>query len=156
MLINIKGKYQVRIDNPVTIRRVEKRQGVCSKCCENDTHMLLWDFDNTDIRKIKSELFRIMIEYALPDIYILESSNNHYHAYCFSSRTFKETIHILSDTQYIDEDYLKLGTARGYYTLRFSPKRGRKVKIIYTLKSGRQDEMSPLKTTINEYYTGNI
>lgn len=152
MIINLFNKYQARF----YFSQLEKRQGICSKKFNNDDkHMLLWDFDNEKLDSIIQELLRMMIKYELPSIYILRTSISGYHAYCFASRTFREIIHILSDTRFIDMHYLRLGMVRGYYTLRYSARRDGQPKLIKILASAFENEMSPLDTTVNAYYTTN-
>ena len=93
--------------------------------------------------------------YALPDIYIVQSSNEHYHAYCFACRELKEVINILSSTQYICEDFLRLGMIRGYYTLRISQRNTEVFTIVKVLQSEYPDEMFPSEVTLNDYITYN-
>ena len=151
MIINIANKYQLRM----YLSRTEKRQGVCSKSFNDDNHILLWDFDNTAKSIIIRELKYIMKKYKLPSIYVLQSSTTGYHAYCFASRSFRETIQILADTNCIDFYYFKLGIIRGYYTLRFSKRQGQSPKLVKKILSNIPDEISPLDITTNEYYTTN-
>lgn len=156
MQIDIMKKYRVYFRKPVAIYPIAKRTGVCSKNYETDKHILLWDFDDTNFDFVELELNRLMRKYELPQIYILQSSENHYHAYCFASRTFQQVIHILSETKSLDFEYLRLGIVRGYYTLRFSDKENSKMRLMETLPSSFLEEMSMDDVTINEYFTTNI
>lgn len=158
MIINLFKKYQLFLDCNlyVSLRRTEIRKGLCSKNFDTDKHMLLWDFDEVPLQYIMADLQSIQYKYGLPDVYVLESSENHYHAYCFVSMNFKTIIQILSYSIFIDENYFRLGVARGYYTLRYSPKGDRNIRLISILKSNVKYTMSPLEVTINEYYTTNI
>lgn len=156
MLINLMGKYQIIMNGYIRFNKVQLRHGICSNHSTMDTHMLLWDFDKTEKYLIMRELQRIQTKYKLPTILILKSSENHYHAYCFANRSFKEVINILSDTQYIDEMYLRLGVARGYYTLRYSEKQGKPPELCVVLKSFYPIEAKPTDFTTNVYYTTNI
>lgn len=156
MQIDLFRKYRIYFRKPISINRLEKRNGVCSQNLETGKHILLWDFDESELSAIAKELHRIQCKYALPTIYILQSSEGHYHAYCFCARLFREVIHILSDTVGIDIMYLRLGMARGYYTLRFSEKGGKKIHRVSSIMSKYPDEMSPEDVTINEYLTTNI
>lgn len=138
-------------------REVEKRQGVCSqKDDKTDCHMLLWDFDKTPIGTIIIELRLAQIKYKLPSIYIVQSSKGSYHAYCFTARTFRETINVLSSTPHIDLMYLRLGIARGYHTLRFSDRNDDKIQLVEILKSSYKDEMRANEITVNTYFTTNL
>lgn len=151
MIIDI-GKLQLRLY--ATIR--EKRVGICSqKNTFEDKHALLWDFDTTPIQQTISDLRALQLKYKLPAIYILKTSTKSYHAYCFTARTFKEVIHILSDTPTIDFNYLRLGIVRGYYTLRITPRKHDKFKLIRVIASAYPEEINPLDLTYNEYLTSN-
>lgn len=151
MIINIIKKYQLRI----YLSQVEKRNGVCSKIFNEDSHILLWDFDHIRIDRLIRSLTYIQSKYELSTIYILKTSISGYHAYCFTKKSLREAIHILSDTAGIDDAYLRLGMVRGYYTLRFSSRRDGKPKLIKALQSDIPANASPLDVTINEYYTSN-
>lgn len=140
----------------IYISRIEKRTGICSRVYEdNNQHILLWDFDNSDLITIKHSLRNSQIAFSLPTIYIIESSPKKYHAYCFASRSFRETIMILATVPEIDMEYLRLGVARGYFTLRISPRKNEQFKPALTLYSNNQNEISPLDITVNEYLTSN-
>lgn len=138
------------------VKRLEKRTGICSqKETREDKHILLWDFDNKDLGRIMASLTRLLLRYQLPNIYIIESSPQRYHAYSFTARTFRETIHILSDTPEIDLEYLRLGMVRGYYTLRITPRQNDIFKTVKVLASIHKDEIRYDELTINEYLTTN-
>ena len=152
MKINLPLNYQLRL----YLSRLEKREGVCSKVYqEKDSHIVLWDFDNISLPKIVKSLTKKQLQYKLPNIYIVTSSPNCFHAYCFASRSFREVIHILSDTPEIDTEYLRLGMIRGYYTLRISPRKSDKFKTVRVLTSVVSKEVNPLDVSINEYMTTN-
>lgn len=156
MKINLLNKYQILIDIGLKIKKVQLRYGLCSKIFGTDNHILLWDFDEVSMHYIETELLGLQIRYNLPMIFIFRSSLHHYHAYCFTCRSFKETIGILADTKTIDIDYFKLGVARGYYTLRFSPKNKESIILIKILKSIHDNEVTPFDISVNEYLTTNI
>lgn len=145
-------KYQFRIEFKI----LEKRVGICSKKYGlDDKHMLLWDFDNTNISLLLVTLSKLQVKYELPDIYVIQSSPDKYHAYCFCARTLKEVIHILSDTQDIDMEYLRLGMIRGYYTLRITPRKYDNFELMKILSLGIKDEMKHDEMTVNQYFTLN-
>ena len=150
-MINV-GKLTLR----VYLSWQQKRTGVCSMVFNDSKyHMLLWDFDEKDIEKIEDELLATMIVFHLPTIYIISSSPNHYHAYCFARRLLCETIHILSGVSSIDLAYLRLGATRGYFTLRISPRQDAAFFRVAEIKSKYPDEISPYDVTVNEYLTSN-
>ena len=89
----------------------------------NGNHILLWDFDNTPLQIVIDDLRCLQHLFDLPKIHIIESSPEHYHAYCFSEQRKSEAIYILSLSPHIDQTYFKLGIIRGYWTLRITPKK---------------------------------
>lgn len=146
------GKYSVKI----YISKLEKRTGICSQVYEvEDKHILLWDFDNSELSQIIHDLENLQLVYRLPRILIIESSPNKYHAYCFVARSFREIINILSATPEIDMSYLRLGIVRGYFTLRISNRPRGNFSLIKTLPSIWANEVSHNDITINEYMTSN-
>lgn len=152
MIISLPNNYELKI----YLNKLETRTGICSNDFETpDKHCLLWDFDNTSLDNIKNCLRDIQHKYRLPDIYIVESSPENYHAYSFTARPFLRTIHILSGTPFIDLTYLKLGIVRGYFTLRISKRHNKNIKFITCLGSKYPNEMNPLDLTTNEYLTAN-
>lgn len=140
----------------IYFNRLYKRQGVCSqKFNEPARHITIWDFDEASYNDIVRSLKRVQRKYNMPTIYIVTSSVNHYHAYSFTSRTLKDVIHILSDTEFICDTYLRLGMVRGYYTLRISPRKNECMLLVSRLISDKPDEMLPSEVTISEYITYN-
>lgn len=152
MIINLPFNFQIRI----YASHLEKRTGICSVVYqEKDKHILLWDFDDIELEIIVSSLRTIQNFYVLPTILIVSSSANRHHAYCLTARTFREVIHILSATPEIDLDYLRMGMARGYYTLRISERKSDTFKLVYTLSSSIPNEVNPLDITTHDYLTMN-
>ena len=152
MKINFPFNFQLR----VYFSRLEKREGACSKIFgQEDKHIVLWDFDNSELSKIIESLNLIQLWYKLPKIYIVSSSKNRYHAYCFTARTLREVITIISATPEIDTKYLRLGMVRGYYTLRITSRKHDDFKLVETIPSFIPDEVNPLDITIDEYMTIN-
>lgn len=148
-------KYKIQFNFHLSVKKVELRHGLCSKVNYCNSHVVLWDFDNSELNDIKIELKRLQNKYNLSTIYILQSSEKNYHAYCFTPCDFTEVIHILSETRFIDKVYLRLGVARGYYTLRYSDKNNYKIKLIDSIVSSNK-AISAHDITTNEYYTTNI
>lgn len=122
---------------------------------KEDRHIIMWDFDNVHLDDLRLGLKMIQNYYCLPTIYIVESSPYRYHAYCFASRSFLETISIISSTPYIDVNFIRLGVIRGYFTLRISPRNGKNNKLADTLISKYQNEAEFSELTISKYLTHN-
>lgn len=152
MIIELPFNFQLR----VYFSKQEKREGVCSKIFDKkDEHILLWDFDNIDLFSITNSLEITQQFYNLPTIYVVRTSLNRYHAYCFTARSFRRTVHILSSVPEIDVEYLRLGIVRGYFTLRISERKNETFELAAILKSEFPDETNPLDVTTNEYWTNN-
>lgn len=147
-----------RLQLRMYISILEKRTGINSQQYDNsDKHTLLWDFDRVSLSKITKSLMLLQRKYKLPNIMIIQSSvKGSFHAYCFTARTFREVIHILSDTPEIDITYLRLGMVRGYFTLRITPRKNEpNFKVVRTLMSVYPNETNINSMTINEYLTNN-
>lgn len=109
--------------------------GVNSKL-PNGNHILMWDFDNTVITYVIDALQHIQNIYALPNIYILETKpKSNYIAYCFMQNSFRRTVEIIATTKGVDPNFFKYGVYRERFTLRVTPKCGRKPKLAYIMKS---------------------
>lgn len=132
------GKWQIR----VYLDKQVEHTGVCSTKADNPKeHMLLWDFDDAKLGDIVNQLLAVSCLYSLPKIYLVSSSPGNYHAYCFASRDFRETISILASTKSIDLAYLRMGVARGYFTLRITPRKGGQFRLIRIIRSQVPNEM---------------
>ena len=106
-------------------------------------HILMWDFDFIDLKDIRVELKIIQRRYELPAIYILKTSPKQgFHAYCFKRVEWKTCVEILAATHHIDWNYFKYGIYRGHFTLRVSPKCGRKIVPDVTLESKFAEDAS--------------
>jgi len=111
---------------------------------KDGNHILMWDFDNSPLWQILRELSWVQLVYKLPNIYILETGRkNHYQAWCFKRVTFKEAREILARCHSIDDEFYRLGVYRKRWTLRISPKCGRKIKPIMILKSEYKEDVEP-------------
>lgn len=122
--------------------QIEDVVGVNSKVGE-DEHILMWDFDNTSIERVKETLGILQMLYNLPNIYILQTKETRsYHAYCLHKTSFQDACWTLSSTSGIDMTYYRLGVTRGYWTLRISPKSGRDIVPMDVLKSNVPEDVS--------------
>ena len=109
--------------------------GVNSKL-PNGNHILMWDFDGTNISYVVEALQCIQNVYALPNIYVLETKKGvNFIAYCFYQCSWRRCIEIIATTRGVDKNFFKYGVYREHFTLRVSPKSGRTPKIAWTLYS---------------------
>ena len=141
----------------LNIYRVYKRKGIHSMSYEdNKKHAIFWDFDDSGkIEEVCQDLLFVQEKYCLPAIYLVQSSIGKFHAYCFTARTFKETIHIVSDSLLVDEWFLRLGCARGYWTLRINKRTERELKPLIILYSYYPNEQSGEVLSISDFITSN-
>jgi len=99
-------------------------------------HILMWDFDETNFWQVHDALLETQRVYQLPNIYILETKKDtNYQAYCFKAVPWRKAVEIIAFTKGVDWNYFKYGVFRGKFTLRVSPKCGRKPKLVHILKS---------------------
>jgi len=123
-----------------TIAPVTDVIGVNSKL-PNGNHILMWDFDDTTLNEVTYNLQKIQLLYDLPNIYILETKpNTNYIAYCFKSCEWRKTVEIIATTAGVDWNFFKYGVYRERFTLRVSPKCGRKPKLAYKLITGAPED----------------
>lgn len=131
--MNIHWRFPKDWHFDLSIHRRQPVLGVNSKLAD-DMHFLMWDFDNVDYLKMRLELFRILLEYNLSDIYIMQSSKaGNYHAYCFTRVSWGGLVGLLLNTSQIDQQFVKLGVMRGYMTLRFTDKHDSTIIHNYTI-----------------------
>uniref|UniRef100_A0A6M3JY37 Uncharacterized protein n=1 Tax=viral metagenome TaxID=1070528 RepID=A0A6M3JY37_9ZZZZ len=101
----------------------------------DDQHILMWDFDDVKLSKMKYALRIVQNRYFLSDIHILNTGRkDSYHAYCFTTVNWRRAVEILAATQYVDMKYLKWCLFRGRLTLRTGEKAGRLSHKIATLE----------------------
>ncbi len=124
------------------ISHEENAIGINSKL-KDGKHILMWDFDTVALGDVTESLFFIQEEFFLPNIYVLSTgAAYHYHAYCMHRVSFLDAAHIISITEHVDENFFRIGCCRGYWTLRISDRKGRKIERVDTLKSRRKESVS--------------
>ena len=131
-----------------------KVSGVNSKTPDG-RHFLMFDFDSHSFEDIVDDLIPIQERHHLSDIYVLNTGKpNHYHAYCFTAFEWLDAVKILSESKCIDPIYLKIAFVRGFFTLRFTQKRGRTSTLEGTVSAGYKPNFDP-RTLADfvQYYT---
>lgn len=130
--------YRLRIGRwrfTFTIARTQEVAGVNS-LLPDGKHILMWDFDESDFPTVRNSLELTQRTYDLPPIYILETKKGtNYFAYCFAKLDWRKAIEIIAFTKGVDWGFLKFGVFRGKFTLRVTPKCGRKPKLVKILPS---------------------
>lgn len=105
-------------------------------------HILMWDFDDIPYPKVRNELQRVQGVYELPRIYILSSGKPRHHiAYCFKKVGWRTAVEIITFTHHVDWGFIKFGVYRGHFTLRVTPKSGRKPYLKRILPSEVQEDV---------------
>jgi len=127
-------KFGWRVYLASSLRKITEVTGVNSKIDEN-THGLMWDFDDVPLHVVIESLEFVQNAFNLPPIIILQTKELGYHAYCFRASTFIEARGIIAFTPNVDKNFLAIGIGRGYFTLRFTDVPGREFKSIMTLPS---------------------
>jgi hypothetical protein len=120
--------------------QTQKLIGVNSKL-DDDRHILMWDFDDMKLDDVILSLMETQYKYNLSTIFILNTGRpDSYIAYCFDAHPFQKAAEIICSTRGIDWDFYRLAIIRGYFTLRVSPKSGRKIKLAAILPSTKKPD----------------
>jgi hypothetical protein len=130
--------WQLRIGNwkfTFTFAQVTDVIGVNSTLPDGN-HILMWDFDNVPLSHVETALKTKQQTEGLPNIYILNTGKpNNYIAYCFKACSWRNAYGIVASTPFVDWNFIKYAAVRGHFTLRVSPKNGRKPRLVKVLKS---------------------
>ena len=141
---------RIRIGNwrfTFTLHQITDITGVNSLLPDGN-HILMWDFDNIPLWQVKLTLNCIQQDYELPNIYILNTGKpNHYIAYCFKRCSWWDTKRIIAATPFICNDYFKWGVFRKRFTLRVTPKEGRKPRLVEILHSNIPEDVKVSELT---------
>lgn len=108
---------------------------------EDNQHILMWDFDGVSLGKVITALEGVQAIYELPRVYILNTGKpKHYIAYCFKRVSWHKCVEIIATTPYVDWEFFKYGVYREKFTLRVTPKAGRRPKMAWILKSEKEED----------------
>jgi len=145
MIIDFKG-YRFRLH--CSLQKYVDVEGINSNIIGSDNHILIWDFDNTPLPQVIDSLLALQGNWELPPIYIVQSSPEHYHAYCFKLLPMPQVICILATTKGICSNFFKFGILRGYWTLRITPEKGtfKKMMILDSKYKPDKVDLSLLET----------
>lgn len=118
-----------------TFARVIDVIGVNSKLSDG-YHIPMWDFDGKKLMDVVDALNEQQKRYNLSVIYVLETTpNENYIAYCFTKLSWFDTQKVVITTEGVCHNFVKFGVIRGHFTLRVSPKCGRKPKLVTVIPS---------------------
>jgi hypothetical protein len=132
--MKLKGGYKMKIQIRKTLLnkfniyfyfdRIEKLEGITSQV-EFNKHMVFWDFDNMDKRKVYNSLRDVQDKYDLSDIYVYSDNGISFRAICFKIVTLETLLRIIIDTNGVDMGFIKYTASRSKATIRLSNKEGR-------------------------------
>lgn len=144
--LDIKGwRFYIALTYSQRVRGIHSLQ-------KSGKHILMWDFDNKAEDDVRLALLQVQKHFKLPRIFLLNTGlSGYYHAYCFSLHSWADALHIIASTEGIDQMFFKIGVIRGYFTLRYSPKRGRDFEAAIILPSQYKEDVNPFEMS----YEGN-
>jgi len=126
----------------LTIARIVKVGGFNSLLTDGN-HILMWDFDDTDLKGVKYALGDTQADYHLSKIYILETrKDSSFIAYCFKRFRWKYAVKIVGDTIGVDWNFFKYGVFRDKFTLRVTDKGYGKPHKVAVLDSDVPEDVS--------------
>ena len=139
----------------VLLMKIQHIQGMTNEVIgEKDKHYIFWDIEGCSLEQAIETLMDVQYEYQLADIFIVSDKEGSYRAWCFSKRTFNETMQILLATKYVDHAYLLWTFRRHKATLRTSKKIGRPEQDVVILLRGYESYELPARYIHAIYETG--
>jgi len=106
-------------------------------------HVLMWDFDDTDLNTVVETLIRVQRIYDLPNIYVLSTKGGeNFIAYCFKRTPWRKAVEILAFTKNVDWNFIKYSVYRGHFTLRVGAKCGRIPQLAWIIMSNVEEDCS--------------
>jgi len=114
--------------------RITRVIGVNSEL-EDGNHILMWDFDDVPLDKVKSALRKVQTRYFLSDIIILKTKEpDSYNAWCFTRVPWQRAVEIVAATEHVDWGFFRYSVWRYHFTLRTTPKNGRDSRQVARLE----------------------
>lgn len=123
--------------------RFEIVEGYNSKLPDGK-HCLFWDFDDISLGAVKTTLEFVQCDWDLPAIYILQTSENGYHANCWKAFPWNTARTIVASTMFVDKKFLAISIIREFFTLRFSPLAYSIIELVDYLPSKVPEDVDPL------------
>ena len=115
-------------------------------------HVVMWDLDGCSQAQAENALLTAMERWALPTVYLYESSPRHYLAFCGQAETNTRFAEIGLSTPFIDRKWLAYGLLRGEWTIRMGPKGDKgEPALKKRILSTRRPNVSPETVTITRY-----
>ncbi len=141
----------------VALTRSKRVKGVNSKLPDGN-HFLMFDFDDKDPGEVEVCLARLQKQFLLPRIFLINTGlPGYFHGYCFQKHSWAGTLFILATCPLLDPVFFKIGVIRGYFTLRYSKKKGRDFQAAVILPSPVKEDVNPFElSNFVEYWTKRI
>lgn len=116
-------------------RKITTVEGVNSDTLDG-YHIPLLDTDDCTLLDLVVEMRRLQKMFNLGDVSICNTGReNSFHVYVWNKMTWRECVAVVANCRYIDMKHLHFSIRRGHFTLRISPKTGRKITEIYRIES---------------------
>lgn len=100
-------------------RNRTKNEFCISSKCEDDLHILFWDFDNIDKYYVERSLSQVQNFHKLNDIYIIKSRHG-FNALCLDKLFINEAYNILFYTRWNDFNHIRVGYLSESWALKLS------------------------------------
>lgn len=127
----------------LTYARIAKVIGVNSNLGDGK-HVLMWDFDDIELRNVRTALWLVQDTYQLSDIHLLRTKKPHnYIAYCFTALEWRQAVEVIAATRLVDWQFFRFGVYRGHFTLRVTPKGDRGIQFVEILSGETPPNCTP-------------
>jgi hypothetical protein len=139
--------------------RVQIVSGISSQYSDDgEQHRILWDLDECTLDDACDSLMKVQEWYDLGNIEIISDKKGSYGAVCHTIVSFKELLHILIDTELVDQLYLEYVFREHEAVLRLSDKENRPIHRETVCKLYRKSDRQwdEKKYYISKYPTGYI
>ncbi len=111
-------------------------------------HIIMWDLDNISEMEAVITLEEVQETFKLPRIWLINTGLPRYwHAFCFKLLPWEDVVHILASSDKLDKVYFAIGIIRGYFTLRYSKKKGRQFQPAIILQGYGEEDIDPFEFT---------
>lgn len=132
-----------RVKFSLVVGTITQVQGINSTLKE-DGHIVMWEFDETDLFLVRVWLRESQWRHHLPPIYVSQSHpGGGYHAYCMVRLPWLKTVEIVAGTEGVDSGYVSMCAMRGHWTLRLTDKGQGAPEWVETLDSPYAEAVSP-------------
>jgi hypothetical protein len=125
-LLAPKNKSKIKIVDTRT-----KKEFCISSKCDNDNHILIWDFDSIEQHFVFRSLSQIQNHHGLSDIYIIKSLHG-FNAICLDKLFLNHVYNILFYTRWNDFNHVRVGYKHESWCLKCSPHKKMIMRLIPT------------------------